>query len=78
MLLMVEKGIRSEICHSIVRYAKFSKKYPKENQNKTIKKSIFSNVLDKNDLYRQETSQNRFEWDVNVSDFVERRSQGKM
>ena len=41
MLLMVEKGIRSEICHSIVRYAKFSKKYLKENQNKTIKNRSF-------------------------------------
>ena len=38
---MVEKGIRSEICHSIFRYAKFSKKYPKENQNKTIKNRSF-------------------------------------
>ena len=41
MLLMVEKGIRSEICLSIVRYAKFNKKYVKENQNKAIKNRSF-------------------------------------
>ena len=30
MLLMVEKGIRGGICHSIYRYAKANNKYMKE------------------------------------------------
>ena len=30
MLLMVEKGIRGGICHSIYRYAKANKKYMKD------------------------------------------------
>ena len=30
MLLMVEKGIRGGICHSIYRYAKASNKYVKD------------------------------------------------
>ena len=29
MLLMVEKGIRGEVCHSIFQYAKANKKYMK-------------------------------------------------
>ena len=35
MLLMVEKGIRGGICHSIIRYAKANNKYVKGyNENK--------------------------------------------
>ena len=35
MLLMVEKGIRGGICHSIYRYAKANRKYTKNyNENK--------------------------------------------
>ena len=30
MLLMVEKGIRGGICHSIYRYAKANNKYTKD------------------------------------------------
>ena len=30
MLLMVEKGIRGGICHSIFRYTKANKKYMKD------------------------------------------------
>ena len=30
MLLMVEKGIRGEICHSIFQYSKASNKYLKD------------------------------------------------
>ena len=30
MLLMVEKGMRGEICHSIYRYAKANNKYMKD------------------------------------------------
>ena len=34
MLLMVEKGIRGGICHSIYRYLKANNKYTKDSQNK--------------------------------------------
>ena len=35
MLLMVEKGVRGEICHCIYRYAKANNKYMKDyNKNK--------------------------------------------
>ena len=33
MLLIVEKGIRVEICHSIYKYAKANNKYMKNNFN---------------------------------------------
>ena len=37
MLLMVEKGIRGGICHTICRYAKANNKYLKEyDKNKRI------------------------------------------
>ena len=37
MLLMVEKGIRGGICHSIYRYAKANKKYMKDyDENKEL------------------------------------------
>ena len=37
MLLMVEKGIRGGICHTICRYAKANSKYLKEyDKNKRI------------------------------------------
>ena len=39
MLLLVEKGIRSGICHAIHKYAKANNKYMKnydENSNKEI------------------------------------------
>ena len=34
MLLMVEKGIRGEICHAIHRYVKANNKYMKYYKNK--------------------------------------------
>ena len=35
MLLMVEKGIRGEMCHCIYQYAKANNKYMKDyNENK--------------------------------------------
>ena len=40
MLLMVEKGIRGEICHAIYRYAKANNKYMK-NYNKYKEESFF-------------------------------------
>ena len=55
MLLMVEKGIRRGICHSIYWYAKVTKKYMK-NYNK-IKKSSCIQYWDVNNLYGWEISQ---------------------
>ena len=34
MLLMVEKSIRGEICHSIYQYSKANKKYMKDYDKK--------------------------------------------
>ena len=49
MLLMVEKGIRGRICHSICRYTKANNKYI-ENYDKNIESSCLM-YLDANDLY---------------------------
>ena len=49
MLLMVEKGIRDGICHSIYRYAKANNKYMK-NYDKNIKSSYIM-YFDANNLY---------------------------
>ena len=49
MLLLVEKGIRGEICHAIYRYAKANNKYMK-NYNK-VKEESFVQYLDTNNLY---------------------------
>ena len=55
MLLMVEKGIRGEICHAIYRYAKANNKYMK-NYNKD-KEELFLQYLDDNNLYGWAMSQ---------------------
>ena len=55
MLLMVEKGIRGGICHSIHTYAKANNKYMK-NYDKNIESSQLT-YLDANNLYRQAMSQ---------------------
>ena len=55
MLLMVEKGIRGEICHAIYRYAKANNKYMK-NYNKD-KEGSFLQYLDDNNLYGWAMSQ---------------------
>ena len=39
MLLMVEKGIRGGICHSVYRYAKANSKYMKDYDRK--KESLY-------------------------------------
>ena len=56
MLLMVEKGIRSGICHAIHRYSKVNNKYMK-NYYKN-KESSYLQYLDANNLYGLEMSQN--------------------
>ena len=49
MLLMVEKGIRAGICHSIQRYAKANNKYMKNYNNN--EESSYIQYLDANNLY---------------------------
>ena len=44
MLLMVEKGIRRGICHSIYRYAKANNKYMKIKIKTKIKNHYIFNV----------------------------------
>ena len=64
MLLMVEKGIRRGICHSINRYAKTNNKYMKcYHKNKELP---YLQYLRVNNLYGWEMLQkltvNNFEW----------------
>ena len=73
MLLMVEKGIRGGICHSIYRYAKTNNKYIKDyNKNKEL---LYLKYCDVNNLYGWAMSQklpvNNFEWIENNSQFNE-------
>ena len=49
MLLMVEEGIRGEICHSIHRYAKANNKYMKNYNNN--EESSYIQYLDANNLH---------------------------
>ena len=56
MLLMVEKGIRGEICYAIHRYAKANNKYMK-NYDKKIESSYLE-YLDENNLYGWECLKN--------------------
>ena len=69
MLLMVEEGIRGEICQSIHRYAKANNKYM-ENYDKN-KESSYIQYLDANNLYgwamSQNLSVNNFKWVEDVS-----------
>ena len=55
MLLMVEKGIRSGICHAIHRYTKANNTYMK-NYDKN-KESSYIQYLDTNNLYGWTMSQ---------------------
>ena len=72
MLLMVEKGIRVGICHSILRYAIANNKYMK-NYDKN-KESSYIQYLDVNNLYGWAMSQklpvNGFKW-VDTSEINE-------
>ena len=56
MLLIVEKGVRGGICHSVHRYAKANNKYMK-NYDKDMGSS-YSEYLDANNLYGWTISQN--------------------
>ena len=64
MLLMVEKGIRGGICHSIHRYAKASNKYMQNYNNN--EESSYNQYLDANNLYGCAMSKklpvNGFKW----------------
>ena len=64
MLLMVEKGIRRGIYHSIYRYAKANNKYMKDYDEN--KESPYRQYFDVNNLYGWAMSQkfpvNNFEW----------------
>ena len=75
MLLMVEKGIRGGICHSIQRYAKANNKYMKSYNNN--EESSYIQYLDANNLYGWEISKklpvNGFKWldnDVINEEFI--------
>ena len=73
MLLMIQKGIRGGICHSIYRYAKANNKYMKDyDQNK---ESSYLQYWDVNNLYDWSMSQklpvNNFEWIKYTSQFNE-------
>ena len=73
MLLMVEKGTRREICHSIYRYAKANNKYMKDYDKN--KESSYLQYWDVNNLYGWAMSQklpvNNFEWIKDTSQFNE-------
>ena len=72
MLLMVQKGIRAGICHSIYRYgnSKYMKDYDKN------KESSYLQYWDVNKLYGWAMSQklpvNNFEWvkDLMIKDLM--------
>ena len=55
MLLIVEKGIRGGICHSIYRYAKANNKYIKDYDKN--KESSYLQYCDANNLYYRAMSQ---------------------
>ena len=73
MLLMLEKGIRKGICHSIYRYAKANNKYMKDYDKN--KESSHIQYWDVNDLFGWPMSQklpvNNFEWIKDTSQFNE-------
>ena len=71
MLLMVERGIRGGICHSIYRYAKANNKYMKDYAKN--KESSYLQYWNVNDLHGWAMSQkllvNNSEWIENISQF---------
>ena len=73
ILLMIEKGIRGGICHSIYRYAKANRKYMKDHDKN--KESSYIQYWDVNNLYGWAMSQklpvNNFERIKQISQFNE-------
>ena len=73
MLLMVEKGIKRGICHSIYRYAKANNKYMKRYDKN--KESSYLRYWDVKNLYGwamlQKLPINDFEWIKDTSQFNE-------
>ena len=63
MFIMVEKGIRGEMCHTICRYAKANKKYLKDYDKN--KESSYLQYWDLNNLYGWTMSQK-----LQVNNFV--------
>ena len=57
MLLMVEKGIKGEICHSTHQYMKANNKYMTDDKNK---KSIYLKYQDVNNSYGWKMSEKMF------------------
>ena len=64
MLLIVEKGVRGRICHSIYQYAKASNNCMKDYDKN--KKLLYFKYWEVNNLYVRAMSQklpvNNFEW----------------
>ena len=73
MLIMIGKGIRGGICHSIYRYAKANNKYMKDYDKN--KRSFYIQYWDVNNLYvlamTQKLPVNNFEWIKDASQFNE-------
>ena len=73
MLLMVEKGIKGGICHSIYQYGKANKKYMKDYDKH--KESSYFQYWAVNYLYgwviSQKLSVNNFEWIEDTPQFNE-------
>ena len=55
MLLMLQKGIRGGICHSVLRYAKANNKYMIDYDEKKV--SSFLIYIDYNNLYGKAMSE---------------------
>ena len=70
MLLMIEEGIRSGMCHAVHKYAKANNKYMKNYYKK--EESSYIQYLDANNLYGWAMSQklpvNGFKWIEDVSE----------
>ena len=73
MLLMVEKGIRGGICHSISWYVKTNNKYKKDYDKN--KESTYIQYWDVNNLYGWTMSRkvlvNNIKWIKDTSQFIE-------
>ena len=74
MLLMIEEGIRSGICHAVHRYAKANNRYMKDYDEN--KESSYIQYLDANNLYGAAMSEkfpiNGFKWANYISGINEK------